>query len=503
MHGAPEKFGWELLTEALREARFDLITCVAGKPVTPTQDALVAAGEARWVNHEAAAAQMALGASGVGQRAAVVLKQVGMNAALDVLACAAPHRSGGAMVVIVGDDPGSVFSQIEGDSRQLAAAAELPCFEPAGPADIANALFEALRVSISTNVPAVLRVTSPLLLESKAPALAPGARDLPSTAPFDPSFWKVDFVAHRQQLLEALDGLPEDGTHWTRAGETPVRVVASGLPAAEAIAMTDLDVLALRRVVPAPREALAAFAAQSDAPLLVLEESGPCVEDQLRAVAPERTVLGRRTGHVAWAGPISVAASLATAEAGKPLTPPAPTPNPGDPDADLSPFGSLWRDAEELGLTPIAVDAGHCWAGVFLEGDPAPFCYGLGSATGVAAGIALARGGPAIAVTGDMGAFHAGLVGLLQAVRDRIPVITFVEDDGAATTTGGQPTPSAPALDGEREVSFEAIARAIGVDHVETVSKDRMTSQFLRPKLEALTQLEGPSVVIIDEKASA
>src|SRR5437660_800002 len=111
-----QRYGWEILADALRRAELDLIVCVPGKPVTPVQDRLVESGHARWVNHEAAAAQYAVGASGCGSRTALVIKQVGMNVAADVLACAAPHRTGGSMVVVVGDDPHTVSSQVEGDS---------------------------------------------------------------------------------------------------------------------------------------------------------------------------------------------------------------------------------------------------------------------------------------------------------------------------------------------------------------------------------------------------
>jgi indolepyruvate ferredoxin oxidoreductase, alpha subunit len=494
--------GWDVLSRALRAAHFDLIVQVAGKPVTPTQEALAASGHARWANHEAAATQMALGAAGCGKRTAVIVKQVGMNAALDVLACAAPHRSGGEMVVIVGDDPGGGYSQIEGDSRRLAVAAELPCFDVVGAGDIPDALSHALAVSAFMRVPAVLRVTTQLLLDDLAP---PPDADAPTPAggtPFDPRFWRTDFVGHRRLLLEGLRDLPEEDTTVVRSGSRDQRVIATGMPAATVRALSDLDLLAVRRVFPAPAQAIMGFIAQADSSIIVLEDSGPLLEDTVRALAGGRTVYGRRSGHVPWAGVVDAPATLAAVSAGQTLPPLAAVPF-DDPGADLGPFGTLFTDAADLGLTPIAVDAGECWAGVFLDNDPAPFSLGLGSAIGVAAGVALAKGGAAIAITGDMGAFHAGLFGLVEAVRNQIPVIIFVEDDGVATTTGGQPTPSAPAASGQRQVSYAALARAVGVDSVEVVPRALMASAALRPKLQALATRNGPSVIIIDEQLTA
>jgi indolepyruvate ferredoxin oxidoreductase alpha subunit len=492
--------GWEILTEALESSKLDLIVCTPGKPVTPVQDALVESGHARWVNHEAIAAQYALGASGCGDRAVLIVKQVGMNAATDVLACAAPHRTGGAMVVIAGDDPGATSSQVEGDSRKLAAAIEVPCFEPAGCADIPDTLFRALEVSTLLKIPVVLRVTGPMMASVGSDDGVRIKRVPSPSDPFDPSYWSTDFVGHRRLMLEAMYALPEEGDFAVRPGNGALRIVASGQPAADVLADSSYELFVVRRVFPHPSRALAEFVASSASPILVLEESGVLVEDGVRGHTNGQIVLGRRSGHVPWAGPIDVEESLSAALRESPLLLAEPAPYPGDPHADLSPFGTLWTDAEELGLTPIATDAGHNGAAINLKGDPAPFSYGLGSSIGVAAGISLSKGRAAIAVIGDMGAFHNGLLGLVQAVRDQIPVIVFVDDDGGAETTGGQPTPSAPARSGECQESFADIARAVGVTHVETVTKESMTSEVLIVKLKELAGLAGPSVVVIDGK---
>lgn len=495
------RYGWEILTEALRGAGLDLIVCVPGKPVTPVQNALVASGHARWVNHEAAAAQYAMGASGCGGRAVLLVKQVGMNVAADVLACAAPHRTGGSMVVVVGDDPNTVSSQVEGDSRRLSVSVETPCFEPAGPADIPSCLEQALALSTTLRAPVVLRVTTAMMLFRQTDAVAQRPLSLPAAAPFDIEFWKTDFTGHRRLLLESIHSLPEDDGYEIRRGSDGLRIVASGQPAADVGDLSEHDVFAVRRVFPIPARALGEFLASATSPILVLEEGGPLLEDEVRAQADGAPVFGRRSGYVAWAGPVDVESSLAAAKAGSRLDlGPLPL-YQMEPSADLGPFGDLWTQAEELGLTPIAVDAGHCGEAVALPGGPAPLSYGLGSAIGVAAGIALARKQAAIAVTGDMGAFH-GLPGLVQAVRDQLPVIVFVEDDGAATTTGGQPTPSGPIQNGERAVSLAALARGLGIERVETVRRDAMHGSALRGMLGHLSASFGPSLIIIDEKPS-
>lgn len=495
-----QRYGWEILTEALRRADLDLIVCVPGKPVTPVQNALVESGDARWVNHEAAAAQYAVGASGCGARTVLLIKQVGMNVAADVLACAAPHRTGGSMVVVVGDDPNTVSSQVEGDSRRLAISVETPCLEPAGAADIPACLEQAMALSTSLRAPVVLRVTTAMMLMSQVEEPPPSTFSLPAASPFDNEFWLTDFTGHRRLLLEGIHSLPEADAYVVRSGRPALRVVASGEPAAAVRDATDCDLFIVRRAFPLPTEALGEFLRDSSAPVLVLEEGGPLIEDEVRAQAREAPVFGRRSGHVAWAGPVDASASLASVASGAAL-PIGPLPEyQMEPSADLEPFGDLWAQAGELGLTPIAVDAGHCGEAVALPGGPAPLSYGLGSAIGVAAGVALARSGAAIAVTGDMGAFH-GLPGLVQAVRDQLPVIVFVEDDGKATTTGGQPTPSGTTRNGEKQVSLASLARGLGVGRIESISREAMRGAALRDLLRDLSALSGPSLVIIDEKS--
>jgi TPP-dependent indolepyruvate ferredoxin oxidoreductase alpha subunit len=404
------------------------------------------------------------------------------------------------MVVVVGDDPNTVSSQVEGDSRRLSISVEAPCFEPAGAADIPVCLEQALALSTTLQAPVVLRVTTAMMLltQVEEPELRPML--LPAAEPFDNGFWRTDFSGHRRLLLEAIHTLSETDAFEIRHGDAKLRVVAAGEPAAVLRDRSDVELFIVRRVFPCPSRALGEFLAASDAPVLVLEEGGPLLEDEVRAQSGVAAVLGRRSGHVAWAGPVDVEASLAAAAGGS-LLAEAPLPlYQMEPSADLGPFGDLWKQADDLGLTPIAVDAGHCGEAVALPGGPAPLSYGLGSAIGVAAGIALARKGPAIAVTGDMGAFH-GLPGLVQAVRDRLPVIVFVEDDGAATTTGGQPTPSAPSRNGEKEVDLAALAGGLGIGRVDTIRREDMQGPALRERLRDLSSQPGPSLVIIDEKS--
>ncbi len=221
-----------MLAKVLSAPWVDAVLAVPGRPLTNVAEQLVRAGRARWVNHEAVALQNALGMAGVGRRIAVLLKQVGLNAALDVLACAAPLRIGGGMVVIVGDDPGAAHSQVEGDSRLLAVASEVPCFEPAGAADTARSFSHAMALSQKLRLPVLLRVTTQLLT-TPAPDGA-GVLTPPAAATYDPKpVWSTDPLGHRRMLLRDLRGLSDDGAverHASAAAPTWKVSSSSGSP---------------------------------------------------------------------------------------------------------------------------------------------------------------------------------------------------------------------------------------------------------------------------------
>ncbi len=499
-----DQTGQYLLADVLKEEKLDGIFCVPGRPLTKTQEALAAEGLAQWTNHEAVAVQQALGVAAYGGKSAALMKQVGMHAALDMLAIAGPIRSGGAMLVVVGDDPGAGWSNTEGDARLLSDFCELPCVEPAGPEDVAMAVADALMLSAHMHTPVVLRTTTPMLMGREVNVRQVAHPTPLALKPYDPApAWTTNTLGQRKRLIAELHALSEEGTTTRRRGAGPrlQRVVACGEPAALAELAGGVDLLVVRRVVPIPRETIAAFVGESTAPVLVLESGHPYLEDFVRGCAPRGVeVLGRHTGHVPWAGIVESGPILAALAEGRTIPEPGPEFVAGDDHADLSGYGTLFEDAIALGLTPTSADAGMASAAGFLAGNPTPLTYGWGCPIGVAAGIALKTGKPALAVAGDGGTFHSGFVGLIQAVRDQSQVITVVLDDGVDNYTGAQPNPGSEPGPGQRRVSLAGIARGIGVEVVETIDSKDARSEVLRPLLTRLMAVPGPSMLIIEHR---
>jgi indolepyruvate ferredoxin oxidoreductase alpha subunit len=500
---APDRTGQYVLADVLRAEGFDRLYAVAGKPLTRTMEALAADGSLTWVNHEAVAVQLALGAAAAGAKTAALMKQVGMNCALDVIAISALKRSGGAMLLIVGDDPGSAYSATEGDARVLARYAELPCIEPAGGEDLAAAVADAVALSALTTTPVVLRATASLLMTREVEMRPRPPSPQPRLRPYDPEpAWSTNSLGQRKRLQAILRSLSEEGSVARRVGGEPrLRVIGSGEPAALAERTGDVDLLTIRRPVPAPRESIRAFLASGRDPVLVLEDGHPVLEELARELAPEGTeVWGRMSGHVPWAGIVDAPAIIDAAVGGQGIAEAPAAPRGVDPIIDLSGYGSLFEDIAALGLTPAATDAGMAAGAGALPGRPAPLAYGWGCTTGVAAGYADETGRPALAVAGDGGFFHSGVLGLMQAVWMQSPVITVILDDGSNGYTGRQPNPGSDPAPGQRALSIQEIAKGIGVDLVETIDHSDARSEVLRPMLERMMAARQPAVVVIRKR---
>jgi indolepyruvate ferredoxin oxidoreductase alpha subunit len=127
----------------------------------------------------------------------------------------------------------------------------------------------------------------------------------------------------------------------------------------------------------------------------------------------------------------------------------------------------------------------------------ADYCISMGSSLGIGCGFAKATNQKVISFIGDSTFFHAGMLGLVNAVHYKAKILLVVMDNRITGMTGGQTNPGVP-LDGmgnpAPEVSIEGIARGIGVKLVKTVDPFdlKKTEEVFKEAL----QYEGVAVVI-------
>ena len=149
--------GVEALAAAI-SAGTDRQYTVPGFPVTE----LGASTKAEMVVNEKTALEYALGDSLSGRRAAVIIKNVGVNACVDPLVQATVQGLRGGVLLVVGDDPGAKGSQTAQDSRYYGELAEIPVIEP-DETTCFTGVEAALAASETFSRVAMLRLTPQLL----------------------------------------------------------------------------------------------------------------------------------------------------------------------------------------------------------------------------------------------------------------------------------------------------------------------------------------------------
>ena len=124
--------------------------------------------------------------------------------------------------------------------------------------------------------------------------------------------------------------------------------------------------------------------------------------------------------------------------------------------------------------------------------------YGLGGAG--AAALNAAAGKRAIALVGDGGFWHNGLVSSLgNAVFNKSDNVMIVVDNGYSAATGGQDVLSSAADNRMRSTrhSIEKAVRGVGVDWVRTLTRTYEVAKMRDTLKEALTtSVKGPKVII-------
>lgn len=152
--------GFEALAGSLKTCA-DCLYGVPGFPVTE----LVKATGASLVISEKTALEYAVGDSIAGKRAAVLMKNVGLNACADLLVHATPQGTGAGIVIVAGDDPHAEGSQVSEDSRYYGELAMVPVLEP-GPESCARVIGEAFHASERFSRVSIVRIT-PEILEAQ------------------------------------------------------------------------------------------------------------------------------------------------------------------------------------------------------------------------------------------------------------------------------------------------------------------------------------------------
>lgn len=490
---------------------------VASYPGTPSSEILPAVVQYKkeldlntyveWSANEKIAFDNALAASLAGKRAAVAMKQVGLNVASDSLMSSAYTGVIGGLVIISCDDPGPQSSQTEQDSRFFGMFAKVPVYDPSSPQEAKEMVKEAFKLSEAYQIPVLLRPTIRVSHAKQNVKLFP-VSVIDRTANFkkDPERWaatpKYRFVLHKKlnETLHKIQAKFERDTKWNRETETH-QDTGFGLitcSVSYSVLMDLLEELNLQNMIsilkigtpyPFPQEKISEFI-KRHLKVLVIEETDSVIESQ---IIDKSKVLGRLTGHVPLQGELTpeviydiltnvtqkleIALPDRSTDAGlnkliKNLEIPVrrPTLCAGCPER-----AAFFAIKKTLPKAIYTSDIGCYTLGLNLEA--------VDTVLDMGAGITLASGLyqayhqdkndiPIVATMGDSTFYHSGTSSLLSAVYNNARFILVILDNEITAMTGMQPTPgigiTADGSKGEK-IPLKKLIRGCGVKWIETI----------------------------------
>jgi indolepyruvate ferredoxin oxidoreductase alpha subunit len=491
---------------------------IASYPGTPSSEILPAVVRFKkeshldtyieWSTNEKVAFENALVASYTGKRAAVSMKQVGLNVATDPLMSAAYIGTIGGFVIISCDDPGPYSSQTEQDTRFMAMFAKIPVLDPASPRDAQKMLPIAFDLSEKYQIPVLFR---PVLRVSHAQQTITfhsiPKMDRKANFSRNPQRWSATprfrFILHKQlnmklkeitrefnamTSLNFVENDRERAVLGVIAGGIGYAIVRDILP--ELGLQQDIPILKIGTPYPLPTEIVEAFIQKCDR-VLILEETEPVIELQIQ---DKSKIIGRLDGPVPNEGemlpevitqilfdlcrkysiPVSEPFSTLPLEKmvtslGLPIR--RPTLCSGCPHR--SSFFALKR-AFPNGIFPG--DIGCYTLGTNM--DSVDTCHDMGAAITFASGLYQAyhqdgKEVPIIATIGDSTFYHSGAPGLLNAVYNGSRFVLIILDNSITAMTGMQPTPeSGITADGHpgQTLSLEGLVQGCGVKYLKVIN---------------------------------
>lgn len=491
------KTGQDALIDALSANDVALVAGVYGDPCTPLLDALAKAGLKVEISvEEKTALAQALGASAIGKRSVVAIKQVGVNVASDPLITAATHGLGAGLLLIAGDDPGASKSQNEQDSRWYAKLAEIPVLTPFDPQNVSDAAVEGLELSEELGIPVMLQATGQLL-EMAGDVKGSRTLGVPPTFARSRTWSRMILERHKHHFQEVWPRLTEHVEHSKlnrarRKGSGTDGVISCGYVSSLVAHENHLE---LGYAHPLPEQTLLDFLSGLQR-VLVVEEIAPLVEEGVRALVGahglDTQVLGRLTGHLPRVGQLHarhIEGALALEPHGLHF----------DVQPELSgslsevPCGGFEMLYETLDTVIdeeylVAGDVGCSILHGYFPPQVIDTAYGLGTPIATAAGMGLS-GRKGIAVIGDTGFLHSGITSLLNAVEYGHNVLVIVLYNKISAMTPGQ-----KAIKGMGKL--KALIEACGPDAVDEVDMQEIGPSELGALLARRLDQEGVHVLI-------
>lgn len=478
-----------------------------------------------WAINEAVASSECAGAAWTGCRALNPMKHVGLNVASDPLSVIALNGPNpGALVILVGSDPGSLGSHQEQNERFYTWMFHFPCFEPHTPQECKD--FTKLAFELSEKYDTVFEIrTSTRSAHSrgfvelgpivKGKAKGEFERNIPKFNSLPPHA-----INNHIRLYERIEKIraviPDLGVNTIYLGTNKMGIITSGMPfgytmeALHQLGLNDVPILKLGMIYPLNYEEIAAFLKNLDS-VIIIEELEPFLEVKIAEIAHKKSldlkIIGKdyfpkyneySTGLVAeklamiFEKPPSEEMNEAIEyfNSYKDLIPSRfPTFCAGCPERATL-YGIL-KATNHLENTVICGDIGCFVMSFFPPQECSDLIICMSGGLSAAIGMSTKTEQKVVAFIGDSTFLHTGMSPLAEAANYDSNVLLFIFENSWTAMTGHQPVLGLT----ERRLSIEKICEAIGVQSLRV--EDSYNPKHLVSSIEKALEEKGLKVIII------
>jgi indolepyruvate ferredoxin oxidoreductase alpha subunit len=535
--------GNEAVGRGIVESGCHVVTSYPGTPSSEILPAVVRFKQelglnthVEWSINEKVAFEVALAASYTGKRAAVIMKQVGLNVAADPLMSSAYTGVKGGFVVISCDDPGPHSSQTEQDTRFYALFAKVPALDPSSPREARDMVEAAFELSERHHLPVILRPAIRVSHARQNVTFLP-VLELERPAQFDkdPGRWaatpRFRLQLHKElndRLRSVQEEFETSNLNASVSGEdTRLGFIAGGncySVLKDTLSELELEgrfpILKIGTSYPLPQKLVADFVAGCEQ-VVVLEEPDAVLELQ---ILDKRKVLGRWNGVIPSAGELtpevisrilggkanelgySVPEEIDTGELGQLVSElglPVRRPRLCPGCMHRAAFFGMKRALGSKAIYPG--DIGCYTLGINL--NAVDTCLDMGGSVTIASGLYQAyqqdgKDVPIAATIGDSTFLHSGVTPLANAVYNGARFVLVILDNSTTAMTGMQPTADSGILaDGSmgKRVGIRDLVQACGVEFVEEIDPYRLKDfeELVKRARDYTREPEGGVAVII------
>jgi len=483
-----------------------------------------------WAINEAVASSECAGAAWTGCKVLNPMKHVGLNVASDALSVIALNGPNpGAMVIVVGADPGSLGSHQEQNERFYTWMFHLPCFEPHTPQECKD--FTKLAFELSE--------TYDTVFEIRTSTRSAHSRGYVELSPFKNRLKRGKFIRNipkfnslpphainnHIRLYERIEAIreiiPDLKVNKIYHGKSSIGIITSGMSfgysieALHQLEINNVPILKLGMIYPLNYEEITNFIKKLKK-VIIIEELEPFLEVKIAEIAQKFKIsieiIGQKyfpkhnefsTGLVAnqlaeifnIKSNNTIDTAIKRFNSYRDIIPSRfPTFCAGCPERAT--LYTILKSTNNLENTIVCGDIGCFVMSFFPPQQCSDLIICMSGGLSAAIGMAEKTDQKVIALIGDSTFLHTGMAPLTEAANYDSNILLFVFENNWTAMTGHQPVLGLT----EKRLSIEKICNAIGVSWIKV--EDSYNPQKLIKTINEGLDTKGFKVIIIKRECA-